>query len=287
MIARAAEALFAERGIEPAGNVDLLMTNVLLPDLPITGAGAEAAALLGCVPDTILDLHNAGCASFPYMLGLANQLMASGAARTALLCTVQNSAGQVYEQPGLRRKPQATLLGDGCGAAYLVAGEGARLLAVETRNEPPSAMDMGLAVHGGSRRYWEPGDGEFELRFDKRRLGDIVARGNRLVPQLVGDLCRRLGVRPDEIDVLVTNQPNPAFLRNWREALGIPPERHVDTFDRFGNLLGAGVPVTLHHAVREGHVRDGDLVMLAAFAHAGDFAAAAALRWGAADAHTS
>jgi 3-oxoacyl-[acyl-carrier-protein] synthase-3 len=287
MIERAVRPMLAEGGIEPAGNIDVLMTNVLLPDLPITGSGAEAAARLECVPGTILDLHNAGCASFVYMLWLAEQLMASGDARTALLCTVQNSAGPGCEQPGLRGKPQTTLLGDGCGAAYLVARGGARVLAVATRNEPHAASAMEIAVHGGTRRYWEPGDGEFELRFDKRRLAEIVARGNRLVPQAVTDVCGRIGADPGEIDVLITNQPNRTFLRNWRKALGIPEDRHVDTFDRCGNLLGASVPVTLHHAVREGRVRSGDLVVLAGFAHAGDFAAAAALRWSEPAAQTS
>ena len=69
-------------------------------------------------------------------------------------------------------------------------------------------------------------------------------------------------------------------MSNWREELGVPAERHLDTFDQLGNLYGAGVPVTFAHALRDGRVRDGDLVVLAGFAHAGDFAAAAALRWG-------
>ena len=47
----------------------------------------------------------------------------------------------------------------------------------------------------------------------------------------------------DNIGLLVTNQPNRVFLRNWREALELPAERHRDTFDECGNLFAAGVPV--------------------------------------------
>jgi hypothetical protein len=65
----------------------------------------------------------------------------------------------------------------------------------------------------------------------------------------------------------------------WRQALGLDEDKHLDTFDVFGNLFGAGAPVTLDHAVRAGRLNDGDLVVLAGFAHAGDFAAASALRW--------
>jgi 3-oxoacyl-[acyl-carrier-protein] synthase-3 len=45
-------------------------------------------------------------------------------------------------------------------------------------------------------------------------------------------------------------------------------------------LFGAGIPVNLDHAISDGQVKTGDVVMMAAFAHAGDFAGAAAVRWG-------
>lgn len=96
---------------------------------------------------------------------------------------------------------------------------------------------------------------------------------------MITDLCRRLGVATGDIDVLVTNQPNRTFLRNWREALQLPAERHLNTFDQYGNLFGAAIPITLDRAIRSGQVKDGDLVVVGGFAHAGDFAGAAAVRW--------
>ena len=83
-----------------------------------------------------------------------------------------------------------------------------------------------------------------------------------------------------DIDLLVTNQPNRAFLRNWREALELPKSNASDTFDECGNLFGAGIPINLDRAISDGQVKVGDVVMMAAFAHAGDFAGAAAVRWG-------
>ena len=89
---------------------------------------------------------------------------------------------------------------------------------------------------------------------------------------------------PSDVDLLVTNQPNRVFLRNWREALELPAERHVDTFDECGNLFGAGIPVNFDRAdLRRSGRRPVTLVLMAAFAHAGDFAGAAAIRWGGRD----
>lgn len=278
MVRGAAQPMFDRLGLEPNANVDVIITNTLLPDTPITGCGAAAAQQLGCTPGWIIDLHNGGCGSFPYMLRLAEAILDGGSARSALLCNVQNIAGQMFMQPMARTLPQSAVPGDGCGVAYVVSGGESPVLGVQTRNTPEHAADMRLWLADG-RRYWEAGAGEMTVQFDELKSAEIIERGNRLVPELVSELCERIDVRPGDIDVLVTNQPNRLFLRNWRRALGIDPRRHLDTFDRFGNLYGAGVPVTLDHAVRAGDVRDGDLVVCAGFAHAGDFAAAAALRW--------
>jgi 3-oxoacyl-[acyl-carrier-protein] synthase-3 len=279
MVERAARPMFGRLGIEPDGNVDLLVTNVLLPDLPITGCGAEAAARLGCTPEWILDVHNSGCGAFPYMIKIAQALMTAGSARTALLCNVQNAAGQVFAQSEVRQRNHAVTSGDACAVAYLRAGEGSSVLGVATLNNPSWAADMGLALSDG-RKYWEAGTSQLDILFDEENAKDIIERGNRLVPAAVRDVLAQIGAAPADVDVLITNQPNRLYLRNWREELGIEAKRHLDTFDDVGNIYGAGPPVTLEWAVRTGRVRPGDLVVVAGFAHAGDFAAAAAIRWG-------
>src|SRR5882724_9122647 len=48
MIASAARPMFERLRITPDGNVDIIITNVLLPDNPITGSGAEVADRLAC-----------------------------------------------------------------------------------------------------------------------------------------------------------------------------------------------------------------------------------------------
>ena len=87
-------------------------------------------------------------------------------------------------------------------------------------------------------------------------------------------------MKSKDFDLFVSNQPNRVFLRNWREALELPEDRHVDTFDDCGNLFGAAIPINLDRAITEGRISAGDTVLMAAFAHAGDFAGAAAIRWG-------
>ncbi len=80
----------------------------------------------------------------------------------------------------------------------------------------------------------------------------MLARGNQQVPEVALAVRDRTGLSSKDIDLLVTNQPNRVFLRNWREALEVPEERHRDTFDECGNLFGAGIPINLDRAISEG-----------------------------------
>ena len=60
-------------------------------------------------------------------------------------------------------------------------------------------------------------------------------------------------------------------------------ERHgadVVSDGECGNLFGVGIPLNFDSAINAGKVKAGDTVMMAGFAHAGDFAGAAAIRWG-------
>ena len=99
------------------------------------------------------------------------------------------------------------------------------------------------------------------------------------MPEVAYPVCDRIGVQPKDLDLLVTNQPNRVFLRNWREALELPPAAHHDTFSAYGNLFGAAIPVTLEDALAHGKLAAGDVLALGGFSQAGDYAAAAVIRW--------
>lgn len=279
MVERAAAGLIDRHGADVVANVDVLITHTQLPDMPFYGGGGSIAHRLGMKPGTVIDLHNGGCAAFVLGLKLARTLLGCGEGRTALVAVVQNAAGQVFEQPSVRRKAQAAVPGDGAAVGLVTASEESPILDVECRTYGEYAGDMTIAVDP-PRKWWEAGPGEGCIGFTESKITKVLARGNRQVPEVSYAVCDRIGLVPKDIDLLVTNQPNRVFLRNWREALELPGERHVDTFDDCGNLFAAGIPINLDRALADGRVANGDVVLMAAFAHAGDFAGAAAVRWG-------
>lgn len=279
MIERAAAGLIDRHGTEVLEDVDVLLTHSQMPDLPIVGAGGEVAHRLGMTPEWIIDVHNSGCAAFVYMIGLARKLLASGGGRSALIACSTGAAGKVFEQEQVRKLAQASVPGDGAAVGLLTLSDTSPVLDVQCRFYGQNAVDMTLDSDP-PRRWWEAGPGEGHVGFNEGKIMKVLSRGNRMVPEVVQAVCDRVGVKPRDLDLLVTNQPNRLLLRNWDEALELPRERHRDTFGQCGNLFAVGIPVNLESAINDGQIKAGDVVMMAGFAHAGDFAGAAAVQWG-------
>ena len=279
MVERAAAGLIDRHGQDTITNVDVLITHSQMPDMPFYGGGGGMAHRLGMRPNWVIDLHNGGCAAFVLGMKLARRLLASGEGRTALIAVAQNAAGQIFDQEGIRRKAQASVPGDGAAVGLVAVSEQSPILDVECRTYGEYAGDMTIAIDP-PRKWWQPGPGEGCIGFTETKITKVLARGNRQVPEVALAVCDRIGMQSKDLDLLITNQPNRVFLRNWREALEVPPERHRDTFEQCGNLFGAAIPINFDRAVSEGRLKAGDVVMMAAFAHAGDFAGAAAIRWG-------
>jgi 3-oxoacyl-[acyl-carrier-protein] synthase III len=278
MIERASAALITRHGPQVLADVDVLLTHSQLPDLPIVGAGGEVAHRLGITPEWIIDVHNGGCAAFVLMIKLAGRLLAGGG-RTALIAVAQNAAGKVFAQEQVRKLAQSSVPGDGAAVGLVTLSDTSPVLDVECRFYGRNAVDMTLAADP-PRRWWEAGPGEAHVGFNEAKIIKVLARGNRQVPEVARTVCDRIGVKSNDLDLLVTNQPNRLLLRNWNEALGISPERHRDTFHECGNLFAVAIPVNFEAAVADGQIGAGDIAMMAGFAHAGDFAAAAAVQWG-------
>ena len=282
MVEQAAAGLIERHGQDTIANIDILITHVQLPDVPFYGGGGGIAHRLGMKPNWVLDLHNGGCAAFVLGMKVARTLIESGQGATALVAVAQNAAGTIFDQETIRPKAQASVPGDGAAVGLVALSDKSPILDIECRTYGEFAGDMAISMNP-PRKWWQAGSGEGSIGFTESKITKVLARGNRQVPEVSYAVCDRIGIKSKDIDLLVTNQPNRAFLRNWRDALELPRERHRDTFEECGNLFAAGIPVNLERAISDGQLKTGDVALMAAFAHAGDFAGAAAIKWGGRD----
>jgi len=112
-----------------------------------------------------------------------------------------------------------------------------------------------------------------------------MSHGNevfRIAVRAMGDACiaslKQNHLEIGDIDVLVPHQANARIMQALAHRLSLPPEKVISNIARYGNTSAASVPLALDEAVRNGKVREGNLVLLVAFG-GGLTWGSAAIRW--------
>jgi 3-oxoacyl-[acyl-carrier-protein] synthase-3 len=82
----------------------------------------------------------------------------------------------------------------------------------------------------------------------------------------------------DDVDLFVAHQANARILESAAAALGLPAEKVVVDVGRVANTSSASIPLALWQAEREGRLRPGATLALAAFG-AGFVWGAGVVRW--------
>ena len=116
----------------------------------------------------------------------------------------------------------------------------------------------------------------FALELDLRLLSGILQTG--AVVGLVALVVVYLRGGADFLNMVVPHQANLRINEAFRERMNIPEEKIYNNIQRYGNTTAATIPIALDEAVREGRVKSGDVVLMAAFG-AGLTWAGSVVRW--------
>jgi 3-oxoacyl-[acyl-carrier-protein] synthase III len=273
LAAQAGESALAAAGVA-ATDLDLILLATSTPD-DLFGSACQVQARLGAPQAAAFDL-TAACSGFLFGLVTAAQFIRTGVYRRILL--IGADVLSRWTDWGDRRT--CILFGDGAGAVVLEASPEDQLLGFELRSdgnlnsyltlacEPePQLLQPGTEIGAG---HFQPiaMNGQEVYRFAVRR-----------VPEVLEKALHRAGVTTEAIDWLLLHQANQRILDSVAERLGISPERVLSNLQEYGNTSAASIPLVLDEAVRQGRIRNGDLIAASGFG-AGLTWGAAIFRWG-------
>ena len=108
---------------------------------------------------------------------------------------------------------------------------------------------------------------------------DVFKFATTCVPSVLGEALTNAGVTADEVDWLLLHQANIRIMETVANKLGIPMDKVLTNLDETGNTSAGSIPLALDQAVRDGKVKEGDIIATAGFG-AGLSWGAAVLRWG-------
>ncbi len=258
----------SERALENAGltarDVDCLVVSSTVPDFAYPHPGCVLAGRLALTSTPAICLQQ-GCAGFVYGLAIADQMMRGGMYRQALVVGAE-LLSTIFDYTDAGRD-MAVLFADGAGAAVLRAEPGPRgVLSSHLHTDGTTYESLAGEVWGTST-YPPVSKRKFdEDRMRPRMNGrQVFVQAVRHFKEVVGECLAANGVGIGDVNRFIFHQANMRIIEAVGEALRIPSDRLYNNIERYGNTAAASVPIALHEAREAGLVKDGDLVLLAAF----------------------
>ncbi|MFM9851542.1 MAG: beta-ketoacyl-ACP synthase III [Sphingomonadaceae bacterium] len=245
----------ARKALEAAGikadEVDLIILATATPDQTFPASATIVQAGLG-IHDCIAFDIGAVCSGFLYALSVADSMIRSGAARTAIVIGAETFSRILDWED----RTTCVLFGDGAGAVVLRGETGDRGI-LATRLHADGRHNALLYVDGGPSTTGTVG----KLRM---KGSEVFRHAVTNLAAVLREVLADTGHDASDIDWVVPHQANARILDATARKLGLPPEKVVITVDRHANTSAASVPLALDVAVRDGRIAKHSLVVLEA-----------------------
>ena len=274
----ASNQAIAAAGLSP-DDIDFIIYATLSPDYFFPGNGCFLQErLFGDRTVGAMDVRTQ-CCGFIYSLVMADSLIKSGQYDRILVVGAEvHSTALDFTARG---RDVTVLFGDGAGAA--VVGP--------ATDEHPGIIGSVLHSQGKfARELWT----EYPASAHNPRINHESLEEGRHYPKMNGravfkhavsrmvevskEVLSMAGKTADEVDLLLPHQANLRINQMVASQLGITEEKVVNTISWTGNTTAATIPICMHEALRQGRLKENDLVLLTAFG-SGFTWAASLLHW--------
>ncbi|PKP44708.1 MAG: 3-oxoacyl-ACP synthase [Bacteroidetes bacterium HGW-Bacteroidetes-13] len=271
--------------IERAGidkdDIDFIIFATLSPDYYFPGPGVQVQKALNIKTVGALDVRNQ-CSGFLYALSVADQFIKTGMYKHILVI------GSELHSRGLdkttRGRGVSVIFGDGAGAVVLSRSEDTNrgLLSTHLHSQGEHAEELSLIAPGMGKRWVndilqenDPNDesyfpymnGQFVFKNAVVRFAEVINEG-----------LQKNNLTKENIDLLIPHQANLRISQFVQHKFGLRDDQIFNNIMRYGNTTAASIPIALSEAWQKEKIKDGDLVVLAAFG-SGFTWGSAIIRW--------
>jgi 3-oxoacyl-[acyl-carrier-protein] synthase-3 len=246
----AAKDALQKAGVLPE-EIDLIIVATATPDdnsFPSTAVTVQAK--LGCSNAFAFDVA-AVCSGYLVALSTADNYIRTGQAQKALVI----GAEKLSDILDMDDRRTCVLFGDGAGAVVLQAEE--------TEDERGI---LGIYMHsdGNHRDILYLTDDSCSTQ----KAGVISMEGREVFRHAVSKLTesahailKRHNITCEDIDWFIPHQANVRIINAVAQKLNMPHEKIIITVDQHANTSAASIPLALNHAINNGYVKRGDLIL--------------------------
>ncbi|WP_436535689.1 beta-ketoacyl-ACP synthase III [Actinoplanes sp. HUAS TT8] len=244
MAEQAVRKALAEGGVDPA-DVDYVIVATCTAEDRSPNIAARVAHRLGLRAPVTIDINTA-CSGFTHALATADQAIRAGAATTAVVV----GAEKMSAFTDWTDRTTCVLVGDGAGAAVLIASEQAGVGPVHWGSDP--GLSRAVRIEGPGGKFAQ--DGASVFRWTTHTL-----------PAVARAVCDRSGVAPEELGAIVLHQANLRIIDPLAQRIGATRAVVARDVVESGNTSAASIPIALSKLVQRREIVSGAPVLLFGF----------------------
>ncbi len=277
-------AAAARIAIERAGiqteEIELILFATLSPDYYFPGSGVLVQELLEIPTCPAMDIRNQ-CSGFIYALSTADQFIKTGMYKNILVIGSENHSGAL--DMTTRGRGVSVIFGDGAGAAVITREENPERGVLSSHLHSEGKFAEELSLIGPSTNRWVPEILEANDPSDESYFpfmnGQLVFK-NAVVrfSEVIMEGLQANKLSPEAIDMLIPHQANLRISQFVQKKFGLQDHQVYNNIQHYGNTTAGSIPIALTEAWEEGQVKEGDLLVLAAFG-SGFTWGSAIIRW--------
>ena len=251
----AARKAIKAAGLEPE-EIDLIVFATSTPDKIFPSSACILQARLGIHGSPAFDIQ-AVCTGFIYAVTVAEKFIKTGTSKKALVI-----GAEVFSHI-LNWKDRATcvLFGDGAGAVVLEASEETGILSTHIHADG-KYENLLWVPHGIADGYDKVKAGE---AFLEMKGNEVFKMAVNTLGRIVDETLAANNMMKSDIDWLVPHQANIRIISATAKKLKMSMDQVVVTVNKHGNTSAASVPLALDVAVRDGRIKENELLLLEAF----------------------
>jgi len=277
---KAAKIAMERANINPT-DIDFVVFATLSPDYYFPGPGVAVQKALGMRTVGALDIRNQ-CSGFVYALSVADQFIKTGMYKNILVI------GSEIHSKGLdmttRGRSVSVIFGDGAGAAILSREEDTTkgILSTHLHSEGEHAEELALIAPGMGQRWitdvLKDNDPEDESYYPYMNGQFVFKNAVVRFSEVINEGLEANNLEVSDINMLIPHQANLRISQFIQQKFKLTDDQVYNNIMRYGNTTAASIPIALTEAWEQGKIKEGDLVVLAAFG-SGFTWASAIIRW--------
>jgi 3-oxoacyl-[acyl-carrier-protein] synthase III len=237
-------------GMEPA-DIDLIIVATATPDQTFPASATIVQHQLGAHGGVAFDVA-AVCSGFLYAFSVAESMIRAGSAKNALVIGAETFSRILDWED----RTTCVLFGDGAGAVVL-SGEVGERGVLATKLHADGRHNQLLYVDGGPSTTGTVG----KLRMKGQ---EVFRHAVTNLASVMNETLEAADMQPSAVDWVVPHQANARIIDATVRKLGLDTDKVVRTVDLHANTSAASVPLALDVAVRDGRIKQGDIVVLEA-----------------------